>query len=183
MSKEYKIGDKVWWSNGHQIVRCTITGLDDQWRKKHPDGILFYEIDEPVGHSLDIDSFYDTLEEWAGDPADFEEAELEPEKFSSLDAMRRDMVRFILSTRLEGADYTKSEKISDGEVEKALSEWGYPQKKHGEGWLTHDEAYKQVFQTVSCKFCELPADVRQSHLHQDAWVGPCCWDERLRTTE
>ena len=37
--------------------------------------------------------------------------------------------------------------------------------------------------TTLCKFCGREAHVLQSHLHQGGWVGPCCWDERLRTTE
>lgn len=36
---------------------------------------------------------------------------------------------------------------------------------------------------VDCKFCGRQVDVDLSHLHQDRWVGPCCWDERLRCTE
>ena len=38
-------------------------------------------------------------------------------------------------------------------------------------------------QFVRCKFCnnQIPNDI--AHLHQGSWVGECCWDERLRTTE
>lgn len=37
--------------------------------------------------------------------------------------------------------------------------------------------------TTSCKLCGREAHVHLSHLHQGGWVGPCCWDDRLRTTE
>lgn len=37
--------------------------------------------------------------------------------------------------------------------------------------------------TVACKFCGRAAYAHVAHLHQDGWVGLCCWDERLRTTE
>lgn len=37
--------------------------------------------------------------------------------------------------------------------------------------------------TTLCKSCGREAHVLQSHLHQGGWVGACCWDERLRTTE
>jgi hypothetical protein len=39
---EYKCGDEVWTFIGDIVVKCIITEVDDQWRKKHPDGILFY---------------------------------------------------------------------------------------------------------------------------------------------
>ena len=34
-----------------------------------------------------------------------------------------------------------------------------------------------------CKFCNSLCDARTMHLHQDQFVGECCWDERLRVTE
>lgn len=53
--REYSVGDEVWYvPRGRSIlIRCKITEVDDQWRKKHPAGILFYDLDEPVGYSLD----------------------------------------------------------------------------------------------------------------------------------
>lgn len=37
--------------------------------------------------------------------------------------------------------------------------------------------------TVPCKFCGRQVPARTAHLHQQSWVGECCWDERLRVTE
>jgi len=38
---------------------------------------------------------------------------------------------------------------------------------------------------VFCKFCKAVIDStsESSHFHDGGWVGECCWDERLRTTE
>lgn len=35
-----------------------------------------------------------------------------------------------------------------------------------------------------CKFCDRAiADLGKAHYHKGAYVGECCWDERLRVTE
>ena len=36
---------------------------------------------------------------------------------------------------------------------------------------------------VECKLCNKPTNAATAHLHQDEYVGECCWDERLRVTE
>lgn len=36
---------------------------------------------------------------------------------------------------------------------------------------------------IVCKFCKAELPVEEAHLHQGEYVGPCCWDERLRSTE
>lgn len=62
--REYKAGDTIWFVAGLTLViRCVIREVDDWARKKHPDGYLFYDIDEPVGHDLDLEEMYDTKEE------------------------------------------------------------------------------------------------------------------------
>lgn len=142
--KEYKVGDKVWWWHGQIFIHCTITYVDMQWRNKHPDGIIFYDIDEPVGHSLDVDALPETLEEAIGDPEEWEEDDGKGEE-PTLDEFRRKAVRFILSTQTDvSADYCKTEKVTDEAVEKAMIEWGYPPKKKGEDWLTAEEALEKV---------------------------------------
>lgn len=140
--KKFSVGEQVWWWNYHHLVRCTITRVDDQWVKKHPDGILFYEIDEPTGHSLGTEFLFKTLEEAVGDPGEWEEAEEEPEL--TLEELRRRKARFILSTHLESPDYGKTEKVTDLAVEKFLVELGYPAKKKGEDWMTFEEAILRV---------------------------------------
>jgi hypothetical protein len=37
--------------------------------------------------------------------------------------------------------------------------------------------------TVLCKLCGNEVPGSSAHLHQNGWVGLCCWDERLRSTE
>jgi hypothetical protein len=36
---------------------------------------------------------------------------------------------------------------------------------------------------VICYLCGNPTHGDTAHRHQDKWIGECCWDERLRTTE
>lgn len=144
-TKTYKVGDRVWWWHGHILIRCTITRVDDQWTKENLEGILFYELDEPTGHSIDADVLHETLKEAVGDLKDWEEVEVDDDvEETTLDEFRRKSVRFILSTHLEGPDYGKTEKVSDAEVDRALVEWGYPPKRHGEDWLTAEEAIEKV---------------------------------------
>ena len=66
--QEFSVGDLVWYliefENYNLLVRCRITRKDDQFQKKDPAGILFYDIDEPLGHSADPDELGLNLEEW-----------------------------------------------------------------------------------------------------------------------
>jgi hypothetical protein len=66
--KEYKVGDVVWivvhGGNGSIAVKCKVTYVDDQFRKTHgPTGVLFYDLDEPVGHSLGAEQLADSRED------------------------------------------------------------------------------------------------------------------------
>ena len=36
---------------------------------------------------------------------------------------------------------------------------------------------------LMCSYCGKSCDARTIHLHRSQWVGECCWDERLRSTE
>jgi hypothetical protein len=36
---------------------------------------------------------------------------------------------------------------------------------------------------AECAFCHKKTLLSTAHLYQGMWVGDCCWDERLRTTE
>jgi hypothetical protein len=147
--KEYKVGDRVWWWHGQIFIRCTITRVDRQWRDRHPDGILFYDIDEPVGHSQDAESFTDTLEEAVGPIEDWDSEEIADGEEPTLDIFRRNSVRFILSTQTDVAGrYAKTEMISDEAVEKAIAEWKYPLKQRGEDWLTFEEALERIKPTT-----------------------------------
>jgi hypothetical protein len=39
------------------------------------------------------------------------------------------------------------------------------------------------FGMVVCTVCEQDALASTAHLHQSQWIGDCCWDERLRSSE
>jgi len=139
----YKVGDKVWWFNGRLLVKCTITEVDDQYRKQHPSGTIFYDLDEPVGHSVANDELYDTLEEavadYGDDIVDVMDVEGVGERVVTLEQCRINKVRFTLATHLLGADYGDRSKITDEMVQKALKEWGYPPKKRGEEWFAYGD--------------------------------------------
>jgi hypothetical protein len=42
---------------------------------------------------------------------------------------------------------------------------------------------EQFMPTTDCKLCGKTHPAVDCHLHQGEYVGPCCWDERLRMTE
>jgi len=61
--REFDAGEEVWIVFGTVVVRCKITEVDDQFRRVHPAGNLFYDVGEPIGHSLSEDELYLTKEE------------------------------------------------------------------------------------------------------------------------
>jgi len=46
-----------------------------------------------------------------------------------------------------------------------------------------DTIWMEPAETLICNLCHNETDANKAHLHQDRFVGECCWDERLRTTE
>jgi hypothetical protein len=55
---------------------------------------------------------------------------------------------------------------------------------HGDSFEeAEDETLPTGLQTVECKLCHNQVPIKTAHLHQDGYVGECCWDERLRSTE
>ena len=49
--REFDEGDMVWIIYPRIAVRCKVTRVDRSYREQHPDGTLFYDVDEPIGHS------------------------------------------------------------------------------------------------------------------------------------
>jgi len=43
-----------------------------------------------------------------------------------------------------------------------------------------EQAEKSI---VICSMCKSSISVYTAHLHQNKWIGECCWDEQLRTME
>lgn len=48
-------------------------------------------------------------------------------------------------------------------------------------WREPDAEYDG--DTLECKFCHKGIPAEGAYMHQNGWVGDCCWDERLRSTE
>lgn len=36
---------------------------------------------------------------------------------------------------------------------------------------------------INCSICSCDTPAALAHLHQGKYIGECCWDERLRSTE
>lgn len=36
---------------------------------------------------------------------------------------------------------------------------------------------------VKCYVCKERADALTAHLHDGKWIGECCWDDRLKSSE
>lgn len=94
---KYKAGNKVWWvaPNTNLVIQCEITQIATKpnWT------INFYDLDEPVGHSISEDELFD-------EPFDCEF----DQKIESLDKWRESMIKFINSTYMnsgyEAPDWT-----------------------------------------------------------------------------
>jgi hypothetical protein len=56
-----------------------------------------------------------------------------------------------------------------------------------EFWVIYAAARKLIADSataaVKCVTCHKDAPAATAHLHQGKWIGECCWDERLRSTE
>lgn len=60
---ELKVGDKRWYIPGYRMesliaILCTVKEVDMTFREKHPDGVIFYWLDEPVGHAVTEDELH-----------------------------------------------------------------------------------------------------------------------------
>lgn len=106
--KEYNVGDKVWINYMGLIVQCTITFVEDCFRKKHPEAYLFYGVDEPIGHDLGADELFDSPEAVIKAKGCISDG---PFIKPTLDSHREASMRFILSTHQEGIDYQKVDKV------------------------------------------------------------------------
>lgn len=124
MAKEYEVGDEVWYiAYGINIViKCKITYVDRQWRDRHYAGILFYDIDEPIGHSLNAEELFDNFDELREEIKLIENLS---ENFSLVD-FRKSRLGFITSTWKNTPPEEK--KISDLLLK-------YPEKKYGSDWF------------------------------------------------
>jgi len=59
----------------------------------------------------------------------------------------------------------------------------YPFDHLDEKYCSEYCAEKASIFSVECSICNELCEAKTAHLHQDEYVGECCWDERLRATE
>lgn len=132
----YNQGDKVWIIPGFSgdallTIECTITEIDDHFRKIYPEACLFYWVDEPTGHSLGTDDFYTREEAIIELQERYKLAKaynMGAKDTADLIDNRRRTLRFIINTH---RDIPKHEVnlLAEKELKK------YPEKKYGEQWL------------------------------------------------
>ena len=116
---EPKLYDSVWIILGRLAIKCKIIKIDDWARKDSPTAYLFYDVDEPVGHSLaEYDLCYSkeeaikklvkklisTVNVVMNEPEEFSDALDNIYKSDSLEETRKDHIDFIASTRSNKSD-------------------------------------------------------------------------------
>ncbi|MCI0565131.1 MAG: hypothetical protein MN733_42235 [Nitrososphaera sp.] len=128
-----KLGDKRWIVMGGLAIRCTIMEVNDEFQKLHgPEALLFYGVDEPVGHHLAFDELYLNLGEVKQVVQDAIEQDCDIHRDLTLAGWRKDCEAFIASTHNEPY-MSPMEIIPDGMFPT------YPPKKHGKDWFYLDE--------------------------------------------
>jgi len=65
-------------------------------------------------------------------------------------------------------------------LRRAAGQLGYTLTKKPTG-RTKEKREQELH--VMCKLCQNSVPAKTAHLHQGTWVGECCWDERLKSTE
>lgn len=62
IQKQLKVGDSVWYiartQNGYVVVKCKIVEVEKCFRQKESDAYVFYDLDEPIGHSVAYDEVF-----------------------------------------------------------------------------------------------------------------------------
>ncbi|MFA5132497.1 MAG: hypothetical protein WC444_04235 [Candidatus Paceibacterota bacterium] len=133
--KVINVGSTVWYIAAPGLfVKCKVTEIETYFRDTSPGSYLFYDIDEPVGHSVGGDELFPSLEAAVSFFIDrlqngFRDLLKEgcpsilPENLS-LDNERKKDIDFIRSTQ--------------GKHAAPLEEWAihYPKKERGVDWFT-----------------------------------------------
>jgi hypothetical protein len=149
MTREFQAGDVVWIvpRDANLIIRCTITEVDDYFRKLEPQAYLFYWIDEPIGHSLAEDELFSTekeaITELLGEEKEVELemiAELETELGVSgleVDLMkwRQRRMKFIIST---WEDAPQTEDFLREQLKQ------FPNKVQGQDWFNPSDLHEET---------------------------------------
>ena len=130
MEKELKIGDAVWYiPDGYLLaVKCKIIEIDDEFDPVG--GIIFYDIDEPVGHDLYEDELF--LTKKAAEAALLVKYENRHYKYKDspaveLDLYRKRKIKFIVSTW----------ELLPQEKKREIDNWynSLPPKIYNESWF------------------------------------------------
>jgi len=124
----FEAGEQVWIVYGHLIVKCTVVKIDDYFRKQNKDAYLFYDVDEPIGHSLaEYEMFTDPINAAKQLHRDFPEFLKDPDA-EDLDTVREDYMKFISGTHGDDAQESYNAMKAD-----------LTDKKHLEDWFTYPE--------------------------------------------
>jgi len=140
-----EVGEQVWIVYGRLVVKCTILVVDDYFRTTGDPGCehayLFYDVDEPIGHSLtESELFVDILQAAESLKRRFD-GELDDPELTDLDKMREMYLRFISGTHGEHAEESyKAMKADLGG------------KKRGEDWFTYNDIINAHPTPQSCRF-------------------------------
>lgn len=146
-NKEYKVGDKVWYHKGTLLVLCTIVEVNDEFRKQYgPKAVLYYWLDEPIGHAVDAEELYSdfkeakkALKEFVKNTKEFYDEEGLPFREHSLPLDRKHSARFILSTHQKGKKWGQRDLVTKTRCERFLK--AYPPKKKGVEWFSGKEMF------------------------------------------
>ena len=146
IEKEYKVGDDVWIVLYPLLIKCKITAVDNYFRKQSPSAYLFYDVDEPIGHSFAYYDFFDSFndakdelywqhENYCEHRSDSKEIHLwKTDKTlarKTLKINRENTIRFIKSTWGPGGVSDKDYAKMDAEFHIGI----YPKKKRGTDWF------------------------------------------------
>ena len=98
-----KTGDKVWFIPGYSgnhllVVECEIIEIDDDFYKKDPNAYIFYWLDEPIGHSVDEEELFSSLEDAKNYLLEIEHELTDPLLNANLNDYRKDRIHFVVST-------------------------------------------------------------------------------------
>ncbi len=139
MNKEYKLNDIVYYlPDGYLLaIECKILEIDDYFRQKEPQAYLFYDLDEPVGHSVASYELYDSKEDALNALKKRNEQELRDRKdpkcyfkesYNSnqqLEEYRKQRINFIVNTweNYENKDEEKEKWFKELEDKKYNEKW------------------------------------------------------------
>jgi hypothetical protein len=100
----FEEGEQVWIVYGRLVVKCTILKVDDYFRTTGTPGcehaFLFYDVDEPIGHSLaEYEMYTNPIEAAKACHRDFPETlQLSETQNQNLDEVREGYIHFISRT-------------------------------------------------------------------------------------